>query len=73
MNVLEDGTVDQWKIENSYDLDSLHQGYCICSDSWFDRFVYSVLLHESVLPEYRETLADESAALSNAFQLWDIM
>ena len=73
MNVREDGTIDQWKIENSYDLDGLHQGYCICSDSWFDKFVYSVLLHRSELSEYQDVLWDEDTTFGNAFYIWDIM
>ena len=73
VNVQENGTINQWKIENSYDLDSMHHGYCSCSDSWFDKFVYSVLLHKSVLTEYEDVLADETTTLSHVFHSWDIM
>ena len=73
VNVREDGTIDQWKIENSYDLETVHQGYCSCSDSWFDKFMYSVLLHKNEVSEYGEVLANEDTTLGNAFYIWDIM
>ena len=45
---LVNGKPTRWKIENSWGDEKANKGYYICSDTWFDKYVYEV----SVKKEY---------------------
>lgn len=44
-----DGKPNRWKIENSWGDKSGEKGYYICSDSWFDKFVYQAAIEKEYL------------------------
>lgn len=46
---LVDGKPNRWKIENSWGDKSGEKGYYVCSDSWFDRFVYQAAIEKEYL------------------------
>ena len=46
---LVDGEPTKWKIENSWGNNVANKGYYMCSDSWFDRFVYQAVIHKKHL------------------------
>uniref|UniRef100_UPI00405693F5 aminopeptidase C n=1 Tax=Acetatifactor sp. TaxID=1872090 RepID=UPI00405693F5 len=69
VNIGEDGKPDRWKIENTYDVDGLHGGYFICSDSWFDKYMVSVVLDKKYLQQYETGINDEVGE----FQIWEII
>ena len=39
----------KWKIENSWGTNVANKGYYMCSDSWFDRFVYQAVINKKHL------------------------
>ena len=48
---LRDGKPNRWKIENSWGDEHGNKGYYICSDSWFDRYVYQAAVQKKYLGE----------------------
>lgn len=66
---LADGKPTRWKIENSWGDKNGVKGYYVCSDSWFDLFVYQAALT-------REALGKTAALFDQAPQMlapWDPM
>lgn len=70
VNFSHDGSPNRWKIENSYGTDGIHQGYFICSDTWFDKYMITVVIHRKYLERYREAA---SSLQTNLFHIWDIL
>lgn len=48
---LEDGKPTRWKIENSWGDKNGEKGYYVCSDSWFDQYVYQAAVEKQYLGE----------------------
>lgn len=46
---LVDGKPNRWKIENSWGEKAGKKGYYICSDTWFDKYVYETVVHKKYL------------------------
>jgi bleomycin hydrolase len=64
------GIPDRWRVENSWGGDVGHGGYYVASDSWFDEFVYQVVVRKDYLPaEVQALLAQEPIPL----EPWDPM
>ncbi|MBR6953826.1 MAG: C1 family peptidase [Clostridia bacterium] len=56
---LVDGKPNRWKIENSWGDENGQKGYYVCSDSWFDRYVYQAAIRRDCLGELA-ALADQA-------------
>ena len=70
VNLIEDGSADRWKIENSWGDDRGNKGYYIISDTWFDRYVYQAVINKKYLTdEQQKMLKIEPIALNP----WDPM
>ena len=66
---LESGRPTRWKIENSWGDKNGQKGYYVCSDSWFDRFVYQAAVEREYLGDLAP-LADQTPAV---LEPWDPM
>ena len=66
---LKDGRPTRWKIENSWGDKNGEKGYYICSDSWFDQYVFQAAVDRKYLGS-RAVLADQEALV---LQPWDPM
>lgn len=49
VNLDEKGNPDRWKVENSWGKDVGDNGIFVMSDSWFDRFVYGLVVNKKYL------------------------
>lgn len=66
---LDGGRPNRWKIENSWGDKSGEKGYYICTDSWFDTYVYQAAVEK----EYLGDLADLAKLPPIELDPWDPM
>ena len=66
---LENGKPTRWKIENSWGDKNGAKGYYVCSDSWFDKYVYQA----SVLREFLGDKAELARQKPVVLEAWDPM
>ena len=69
VNLDENGRADRWKIENSWGDKNGAKGYYVCSDSWFDQYVFQAAVEEEFLGGMQSLLAQEPIELAP----WDPM
>jgi len=66
---LVDGRPNRWKIENSWGDEKGNKGYYICSDSWFEQYVFQAAVEKEYLGELAGLAAQEPIELDP----WDPM
>ena len=66
---LVDGKPTRWKIENSWGDENGKKGYYVCSDSWFDEYVYQAAVEAEYLGDLAKGLDGELVELAP----WDPM
>ena len=66
---LEDGKPTRWKIENSWGDEHGAKGYYICSDTWFDQYVFQAAVEKEYLGDLAELAKQEPKEL----EPWDPM
>ncbi len=66
---LTDGKPDRWKIENSWGGEKGSKGYYLCSDTWFDRYVFQAAIERKYLGDLAALAEQEPAVLDP----WDPM
>ena len=69
VNLDEAGKPTRWKIENSWGDKNGEKGYYVCSDSWFDQYVFQAAVER----EYLGGLADLAAQEPIVLEPWDPM
>lgn len=69
VNLDENGQPTRWKIENSWGDKNGAKGYYVCSDSWFDQYVFQAAVEEEFLGGMQSLLAQEPIELAP----WDPM
>lgn len=48
VNILADGTVDKWLLENSWGKTG-HNGFLIMTDEWFDAYMFRLVIHKDFI------------------------
>lgn len=66
---LVDGKPTRWKIENSWGDKNGQDGYYVCSDTWFDQYVYQAAVEKEYLGERAKLVDQEAIVLAP----WDPM
>ena len=51
VNLDENGNPDRWRVENSWGEKSGKKGYYVMSDTWFNEYMYQVVVNKKYLPE----------------------
>lgn len=65
-----DGRPNRWKVENSWGKEPGKDGFYVMSDTWFDEFMYQVVVRKSYLPPHlQEALKQPPVELAP----WDPM
>jgi len=70
VNLDKDGQPDRWRIENSWGEKAGMKGYYVASDSWFDEFVYQVVVDTKYLKAADKKLLDQAPI---ELEPWDPM
>ena len=70
VNLDSKGRPNRWHIENSWGEKAGHNGHYLCSDAWFDEFVYQAVVDKKYLPEDVVALLDQKAI---ELEPWDPM
>ncbi|WP_217135983.1 aminopeptidase C [Leucobacter chinensis] len=67
---LVDGSPRRWRVENSWGIEKFDKGFCTMDDSWFDEYVFEVVVRKDRLPdELKAALTEEPIVLDP----WDPM
>ena len=51
VNLDENGKPNRWRVENSWGEEPGKKGYYVMTDSWFDEYLYQVVVNKKYLPE----------------------
>lgn len=51
VNLLEDGTPNRYKVENSWGKDNGKDGYFVMDDAWFNEYVYQIFVNKKYVSE----------------------
>ncbi len=68
VNFDEQGTPDRWKIENSWGAEVGNKGYFVCSEKYFDEFVYEAIINKKHLTEAQRALLKTEPTVINAWE-----
>ena len=60
VNFDEEGKPERWKIENSWGSEVGKKGYFVCSDRYFDEFVYEVIIDRKYLNEAQKEILNQT-------------
>ncbi len=70
VNLLEDGTADRWRVENSWGEDPGKKGYFVMSDDWFTEHMYQIVVNKKYLTKEQLAVLDTETIV---LKPWDPM
>jgi len=70
VNILPDGNIDKWKLENSWGVTKGNKGYLTMTDEWFDEYMFRLVIHKKHLSEKTLKVLEQKAEL---LPPWDPM
>ena len=59
VNLVND-TPTRWKIENSWGDETANKGYFVCSDTWFDKYVYEAVVDKKYLDDQQRKALEKT-------------
>ncbi|MFA5417157.1 MAG: C1 family peptidase [Bacteroidales bacterium] len=51
VNILPDGIVDKWQLENSWGAEKGDKGYLTMTDAWFDEYMFRIIINKKYVDE----------------------
>lgn len=67
---LVEGRPRRWRVENSWGIEKFDKGFCTMDDSWFDAYVFEVVVRKDRLPAELRAALDEDPIVLDP---WDPM
>jgi bleomycin hydrolase len=70
VNILPDGSIDKWLLENSWGAEKGNKGYLTMTDNWFDEYMFRVVIHKKYIDSDVLKILDQKPIL---LPPWDPM
>lgn len=70
VNILSDGSIDKWLLENSWGPSKGHKGYLTMTDRWFDEFMFRLVINKKYIDAKTLKVLDQKPIL---LPPWDPM
>ena len=70
VNILADGSVDKWQLENSWGADKGDKGYLTMTDQWFDEYMFRIIINKKFIDEKVLNILDQKPTM---LPPWDPM
>jgi bleomycin hydrolase len=70
VNILPDGSVDKWQLENSWGADRGNKGYLTMTDKWFDEYMFRLVVNRKYIDTETLKILDQKPVL---LPPWDPM
>ncbi len=65
------GSINYWKIENSWGVDGPYKGYLVCSKDWFNEYTYQLIINKKYLNNQEKDVW--SGEIAENLPIWDPM
>lgn len=70
VNILPDGSIDKWKLENSWGTTKGNKGYLTMTDQWFDEYMFRLVINRKYLTKKTLKILNKKSTM---LPPWDAM